>query len=87
MSQLGSVGTKLALVCDQESGVQGRRGDVHPRSIHGIIQSITEAGHQRSTGGKPGAVVASGENKSEPGWADNTSMERSQQDKQEGLNL
>lgn len=49
MVQLGGTSTKLILACDQEPGVQGRRSDVHPRNIHGIIHSLTAAGQQQSS--------------------------------------
>ena len=42
MIQVWSASTELVLVCDQEPDVCGRRGDVYPRSIQGII-------HRRQT--------------------------------------
>jgi len=46
MIQVWSASTDLVLVCDQEPGICGRRGDVYPRSTHGIIHSLTTAGKQ-----------------------------------------
>ena len=43
MIQVWSASTELVLAWDQEPGVGGRRGDAYPRSIHGIIHSITAA--------------------------------------------
>ena len=46
MIQVWSASTELVLACDREPGACGRRGNVYPRSIHGIIHSITAASEQ-----------------------------------------
>lgn len=46
---MGSASTKLVLVSVQEPGVWENGSDVHPRSIYGIIHSITAAAHQQSS--------------------------------------
>ena len=48
MIQVWSTSTELMLACGHEPGVCVRSGNVYPRSIHGMIHSITAAEDQFS---------------------------------------